>query len=122
MSHLLTTGIFNQRAAEASLDADLQAWLDRGTTLGYTLPSAGQQTKLNTLVLALKAGSVWSKLQCFYAFAIDGNNDMATLNMIAPTLHQITRVNSPTFTGTPRAPTPAVGDNTTKVATTAFGM
>ena len=27
---------------------------------------------------------------------------------------------SPTFTGTPLAPTPTVGDNTTKVATTAF--
>lgn len=28
--------------------------------------------------------------------------------------------NSPTFTGTPAAPTPALGDNTTKIATTAF--
>ena len=28
--------------------------------------------------------------------------------------------NSPTFTGTPNAPTPAPGDNSTKVATTAF--
>lgn len=29
-------------------------------------------------------------------------------------------INSPTFTGTPTAPTPAAGDNSTKVATTAF--
>ncbi|SAK98595.1 phage tail collar domain-containing protein [Caballeronia pedi] len=29
-------------------------------------------------------------------------------------------INSPTFTGTPAAPTPALGDNTTKIATTAF--
>lgn len=29
-------------------------------------------------------------------------------------------INSPTFTGTPAAPTPASGDDTTKVATTAF--
>jgi hypothetical protein len=29
-------------------------------------------------------------------------------------------INSPTFTGTPAAPTPAIGDNSTKIATTAF--
>lgn len=33
---------------------------------------------------------------------------------------QLARLASPTFTGTPAAPTPAPGDNTTKVATTAF--
>jgi hypothetical protein len=29
-------------------------------------------------------------------------------------------INSPTFTGTPQAPTPAIGDNSQKIATTAF--
>lgn len=40
----------------------------------------------------------------------DGNVDLSTY---AP-------INSPTFTGTPTAPTPTINDNTTKLATTAY--
>jgi len=40
----------------------------------------------------------------------DGNVDLSTY---AP-------INSPTFTGTPSAPTPTINDNTTKLATTAY--
>ena len=79
-------------------DADYQAVLDRGTTLGYTLPSSGQQTNQNALVLALKSAGVWTKLDTFYVFATDGDSDFATLNWIAPSSFQCTKVNAPTFT------------------------
>jgi hypothetical protein len=53
-------------------DADYQAVLDYATTQGYTLPSAGQQTLQNQLVVDLKAGGIWSKLDTFGVFATDG--------------------------------------------------
>lgn len=44
-------------------------------------------------------------------------DDLEAGNTIPPTLAPI---NSPAFTGSPTAPTPALGDNSTKVSTTAF--
>lgn len=80
-----------------STDADYQAVLDRSTALGYTTPSASQQTIQNTLVTDLKAAGVWDKLDVFYCFATDGDSDFATLNWKAPSSHQVTKVNSPAF-------------------------
>jgi len=79
-------------------DADYQAILDRSTTLGYTAPSASQQTLQNTLVTDLKTAGVWDKLDLFYCFATDGDSDYATLNWKSPSSFQVTKVNSPTFT------------------------
>lgn len=79
-------------------DTDYQAVLDRSTALGYTAPSAAQQTLQNTLVEDLKTAGVWDKLDVFYVFATDGDSDFATLNWKAPSSHQVTKVNSPTFT------------------------
>lgn len=81
----------------------LEAWLARGAALGYTLPSAAQQQKLNTFFYALEAagiitGVASSLLDVLYLFAIDGNSDMATLNVITPTSFQCSKVNSPAFT------------------------
>lgn len=42
---------------------------------------------------------------------IENNNLLATL---------YAKLNSPTFTGEPKAPTPTAGDATTKIATTKF--
>ena len=81
-----------------TVDADYQAVLDRSTALGYTAPSAAQQTLQNTLVTDLKTAGVWDKLDVFYVFATDGDSDYATLNWKAPSSHQTTKVNSPTFT------------------------
>lgn len=81
----------------SSFDADYQAVLNRATTLGYTLPSASQQIKQNALVLSLKLGGIWNKLDVLYIFANDGGSDFGTLNWIAPTLNQSTLVNSPTY-------------------------
>ena len=82
----------------SSFDSDYQAILDRSTALGYTAPSAAQQTLQNILVTDLKTAGVWEKLDVFYVFATDGDSDFATLNWKAPSSHQTTKVNSPTFT------------------------
>jgi hypothetical protein len=78
------------------VDADYQAVLDYATTQGYTLPSAGQQILQNQLVIDLKDGGVWSKLDTFAVFATDGNSDFALIDW--KRLSQYTAVNSPTFT------------------------
>ena len=81
-----------------SFDADYQAVLNYATTQGYTLPSSGQQTLQNQLVVDLKDAGVWNKLDLFYVFAIDGDSDFASINWKDPNNFEITEVNSPTFT------------------------
>jgi hypothetical protein len=83
-------------AGGGGFDADYQAVLDYATTQGYTLPSAGQQTLQNQLVVDLKAGGIWNKLDTFAVFATDGSSDFALIDWIR--LSQYTAVNSPTFT------------------------
>lgn len=95
--------IINPYSFGVALHPMLVAWLARGTALGYTLPSAAQQQKLNTFFYALESGgfitgTTTNLLDVLYIFAIDGSSDMATLNVIDPTLYQATKVNSPTFT------------------------
>jgi hypothetical protein len=77
-------------------DADYQAVLNYATAQGYTLPSTGQQTLQNQLVVDLKVGGIWSKLDTFGVFATDGNSDFALIDWIR--LTDYTAVNSPTFT------------------------
>jgi hypothetical protein len=79
-------------------EAEYQAILARATTLGYTLPSAGQQAKQNALISTLKSAGIWNKTDVFYMFANDGSKEFATLNWINPSAHQCTLINSPTFT------------------------
>jgi hypothetical protein len=81
---------------DAGFDSDYQAVLNYATTQGYTLPSAGQQVKQNQLVLDLKSGGIWSKLDTFAVFATNGNIDFALIDW--KRLSQYTAVNSPTFT------------------------
>ena len=76
-------------------DADYQAVLDYGTAQGYTLPSGGQQTLQNDLVVALKSAGVWSKLDTFANFATDGDSDFALIDW--KRLSDYTAINSPTF-------------------------
>jgi hypothetical protein len=82
----------------SSFDADYQAVLNRAVALGYTLPSASQQIIQNNLVLSLKAGGVWTKLDVLYIFANDGGSNFATLNWKSPSANQSTLINTPTFT------------------------
>jgi len=79
-------------------DSDYQAVLDYATTQAYTLPSSGQQTLQNQLVLDLKSAGIWSKLDLLYVFATDGDSDFASINFLDPNNYEITEVNSPTFT------------------------
>jgi hypothetical protein len=93
---LSTHGIVGSSIVQFSFDADYQAVLDYATTQGYTLPSASQQLLQNQLVVDLKDGGIWSKLDTFAVFATDGNSDFALIDWIR--LSQYTAVNSPTFT------------------------
>ena len=77
-------------------DADYQAVLDYATAQGYTLPSGGQQTLQNDLVVALKDGGIWSKLDSFRVYATDGDSDFALIDW--KRLIDCTAINSPTFT------------------------
>ena len=81
-----------------STDADYQAVLTKASDLGYSAPSALQQTLQNTLVTDLKTAGVWDKLDALYVFATDGDSDYATLNWKSPSNNEADKVNSPTFT------------------------
>jgi len=94
---MLTLLGVGQGQVSTSFDADYQAVLDRGTALGYTLPTDGQKIKQNQLIINLKANGVWAKLDVFYNFANDGSSGFATLNWKSPTTRQCTLVASPNF-------------------------
>jgi hypothetical protein len=80
-------------------DADYQDVLDRAVDIGYTLPNDAQKIVQNQLVLDLKAGDVWDKLDVFYVFATGtgATNTFASLNWKAPTSYQATLTNPLTF-------------------------
>jgi hypothetical protein len=80
------------------VDADYQAVLDYATTQGYTLPSAAQRLLQEQLVIDLKDGGIWDKLDIFYVFATNGDSDFASINWKDPNNFEITEVNSPNFT------------------------
>lgn len=84
----------------SSFDADYQAVLNRATSLGFPLPSDSQQIKQNTLVLALKSGGIWTKLDALYIFANDAVTgfEFARLNWKNPISNQATLINPLTFT------------------------
>ena len=82
----------------SSFDADYQAVLNRAVALGYTLPTAPQQIIQNNLVLALKAGGIWSKLDVLYIFANNGGTEFARLNWKNPNVNLATLINPLTFT------------------------
>jgi hypothetical protein len=93
---LATHGFLASSIGQIAFDADYQAVLDYATTQGYTLPSASQQLLQNQLVVDLKNGGIWSKLDTFAVFATNGNSDFALIDW--KRLSQYTAVNSPTFT------------------------
>lgn len=81
-----------------SYSSEYQAVLDRGTTLGYALPSGDQRVLQNQLIVDLKSAGIWTLLDVFYVFATDGDSDFATINWKSPSANQASKVNSPTFT------------------------
>ena len=94
----LGLGVGRQRFRDSGggFDSDYQAVLNYATTQGYTLPSSGQQTLQNQLIVDLKDAGVWTKLDSFGVFATDGDSDFALIDWVR--LTDYTAVNSPTFT------------------------
>lgn len=83
-------------AVSGGFDADYQAVLNYATSQGYTLPSAGQQTLQNQLLLDLKNAGIWNKLDSFRVYATNGSSSYALIDWKRLVL--CTAVNSPTFT------------------------
>jgi hypothetical protein len=77
-------------------DADYQAILDRGTELGFTLPSDDEKLKQNQLVIDLKNAGAWSKIDCLYLFATASNSNFARIDWKNFT-HTATLFTAPTF-------------------------
>jgi hypothetical protein len=79
-------------------DANYKAVLDRGTALGYTLPTLAQQKLQNTLLMSMKADGVWAKLDVFYNFANNGSASFGTINWKNPNANLATLQGAPVFT------------------------
>lgn len=75
-------GIGRQRVSGGGVvfDADYQAVLNYAISIGATLPSSGQQTKQNQLMLNMKSSGAWAKLDTFAMFATDGNSVFALID------------------------------------------
>lgn len=89
----------------AEYDTDYAAVLRRAdalaalTGLDYTIPSASQRAKDNTMVLSWKAGAnVWNDLDYLKVTKTDGSQNFATLDWKCPLLYQLILVGNPTFT------------------------
>lgn len=97
----ITTEALKNPNSNYSFTTEYKAVLDRGTTLGYTLPSDYGQKIQNDLLRGLKADSIWGELDVFYnLLSVGGSKEFATLNWVSPSTHQITMINTPTWTGT----------------------
>lgn len=91
-------GVGRQRVSAGGVvfDTDYQAVLNYAISIGATLPSSGQQVKQNQLVLDLKSGGIWTKLDTLRVYATDGSSSFALIDW--KRLALCTAVNSPTFT------------------------
>lgn len=87
-----------QSGGGVSFDSDYQTILDKGTALGYTLPSAGQQILQNDLVVALKASGSWNLLDVLYVFANDSSLNFGRINWKDPDSFLCSVTGSPSFT------------------------
>ena len=88
---------YNAEIAQQNLlSTEYQAILNYATAQGYTLPSTNQRFKQNKLLIDLKRGGIWEKLDSFAIFATDGDSNFALIDW--KRLSQYTAVNSPTFT------------------------
>lgn len=74
---------------------EFQAWLNKGSALGYTLPSTGQRILLNDYCGCLKTAGAFTEFDFHYIPANDGSSEMGTINFVDPDNYQLTLVNSP---------------------------
>lgn len=114
------------------VDALLLMWL-QGTTAARPAAAVPGRTyyETNGDRFSLDVGASWRKFLVQIAsgdYKADAPVDATAYKVAGTALASthlsdsaaVARLASPTFTGTPAAPTPAPGDNTTKVATSAF--
>ena len=89
-----------------------------GTPTAPTPATSDNSTKLaTTAYVQAQAYASASSVSSLSSTVSTHTSQISTLNSEVSTLAPI---NSPGFTGTPTAPTPSSGDNSTKLATTAF--
>jgi methionine-rich copper-binding protein CopC len=74
-------------------DADADAYIAEATTP----PDGTRQSVITALVVALKAGGVWTKLDVLYLFAAH-EEDLAKINLKDPAAYPADPVNTPTHT------------------------
>lgn len=74
----------------SSVTSEYNAILSRASALGYTAPSAAQQTKQNTFLAALKTAGIFSELDLLYVFANDVTGNFWKLNWISPSSYELT--------------------------------
>jgi len=76
------------------VNAEYDAVLEYAILQGYTLPSVDQQALQNQLISDLKNAGIWNKLDIFYVFATNGDQNFARLNWKNPLLYTTTNVTS----------------------------
>jgi hypothetical protein len=122
LSNSLTSNIATLNQALSSNVATLNNNIN-GVTSAWTANAAVQSlaidsTNANVTAANASIAGTYSAIVTANAAVVGYINsiNLSLTNSIA----NLAPTNNPTFTGTPRAPTPSVGDNSTKVATTAF--
>jgi hypothetical protein len=76
------------------VNAEYDTILEYAILQGYTLPSVDQQALQNQLISDLKNAGIWNKLDIFYVFATNGDQNFARLNWKNPSLYRTTNVTS----------------------------
>jgi hypothetical protein len=76
----LKTGMARISIGYGSFEPEYVAILNRGTALGYPLPSAVDQSKQNSFLKALKDLGIWSPLTSLYVFKNAGSLQFASID------------------------------------------
>ena len=107
----LTEVTIGSGTTSVKLGVDASGNITQTSTVGGTPQAATQSVSFTDLSVSTdSAGSA----------SLAYNNTTGAFTYTPPDLSSYATVNSPTFTGTVAAPTPAASDNTTAIATTAY--
>ena len=118
--------VANPKGSDITLDAGIAGVTD-GSTVSEGMNEHGESIAANAAAIAKKQDNI-SDLATIRAGAAKGATALQSVPSTYRTaaqqdaIHDSTKADkaSPTFTGTPKAPTAAAGTNTTQVATCAF--
>lgn len=84
--------MWSQYKASVISNAAYKAIIDYATSQTFTLPSASQQEAQKLLIYRLLLDGIWDKLDVFYNFFTDGDNNFAKINWKAPGTFQLVQV------------------------------